>query len=68
MSAIFEKWTDARICAERKAERTRLDVAVRKVREYGKVLYAVSLASRNDSDYTLAEIVRPLLAKVEGQR
>lgn len=55
----FSDWKDAHDEATKLANHVKLDVAIRKVKEYGKVGYNVTLASRNDSDYALAEIVKP---------
>lgn len=55
----FCDWRLALTEAETWADRLGLDMTIRKVREYGRVKYAVGLASRNDSDYARAEIVRP---------
>ena len=49
----------ARQAAEQRAAFTGLDVAIRKVKEYGIVRYTINFASRNDSDYDMAEIVQP---------
>lgn len=59
MTSRFLNWHEARNHAQARANRDRLDVAIRGVREYGHDGYNVSLASRNDSDYARAEIVRP---------
>lgn len=56
---VFDDYKVARKAAEIAAHDTCLDIAIRKVREYGKVRFAVSFACRNDSDYARAEIVRP---------
>ena len=55
----FTDWKEAHTFAVRYARQLHMDVALRKVRHYGKPLFAVTLASRNDSDYVMAEIVRP---------
>lgn len=55
----FTDWKDAHKEAEQLANHCKCDVAIRKVKEYGKVGFNVTLASRNDSDYALAEIVKP---------
>jgi hypothetical protein len=52
-------WKEARQAAQSQANKYGLDVAIRGVREYGKLGYNVSFASRNDSDYARAEIVTP---------
>lgn len=59
MSEFYRDWKEAHAVAQEKANRLGLDVALRKTKEYGRSGYRVSLASRNDSDYALAEIVRP---------
>lgn len=63
MSEFFRDWSDAHRHAEEKANRLGLDVAIRATKEYGKKGFAVHLASRNDSDYALAEIVKPAAGK-----
>ena len=55
----FTDWKEAHIAAVEYARECNHDVALRKTKEYGRTGYNVNLASRNDSDYTLAEIVRP---------
>ena len=55
----FDSYHKARQAAEIAAHETCLDIAIRKVKEYGRVRYSISFAARNDSDYTRAEIVRP---------
>ena len=59
MSRFFTEYRDAARWARAEATILRNDVAIRRVTEYGKRGYAVSYASRNDSDYTTAEIIRP---------
>lgn len=55
----FTDWKDAHDHAVIRARESQHDVAIRKVRWYGKTRYVVTLASVNDSDYALAEIVKP---------
>lgn len=55
----FKKWSKAHEYARTQADSTGLDVAIRAVKEFGGLGYNVSFASRNDSDYARAEIVRP---------
>jgi len=55
----FTEWLEAREHAIAKAQQSGLDVAIRRVKEFGKVGYSVSFASKNDSDYARAEIVKP---------
>jgi len=59
MSQAFPDYNDAHRAASAKAREHGSDVAIRKGKEYGRTVYRVSFASRNDSDYALAEIVRP---------
>jgi len=56
----FTEWKDAHTAAQSLANQCQLDVAIRKVKEFGKLGYNVSFASRNDSDYARAEIVKPV--------
>jgi len=55
----FIEWKDAHTHAQKLANDTKLDVAIRRTREYGRDGFNVSFASQNDSDYARAEIVRP---------
>lgn len=55
----FADWKQAHTYAVDMANTHKIDVAIRATREYGKLGYNVSFASRNDSDYAVAEIVRP---------
>lgn len=61
----FKEWRDARNYAQDRADKTGLNVAIRAQKEYGKNGYNVSFASKNDSDYECAEIVRPNEPKSE---
>lgn len=54
----FQTWEEARIAALAKAHALQVDMAIRRVREYGREGFNVTVACRNDSDYALAEIVR----------
>jgi hypothetical protein len=62
----YTDWKDARIAAQELANAFQLDVAIRKRKEFGQLGYNVSFASRNDSDYALAEIVQPV-DRIAGQ-
>ncbi len=55
----FTDWKEAHAAAVAYARDTQHDVALRKVKEFGRTGFNISLASRNDSDYALAEIVTP---------
>lgn len=55
----FKTWKEAHTFAQERANETGLDNAIRKASRYDKLGFVVSLASRNDSDYALAEIVTP---------
>ena len=58
----MERYTDyleARKAAILKADRSNFDVAIRKVKEYGKIGYNLSFAAKMDSDYYLTEIIKP---------
>lgn len=59
MAVAFDDYRQAFACAERKALESGTDMAIRRVREYGRVRYVVSFACIADSDYARAEIVRP---------
>jgi hypothetical protein len=52
-------WEKAHAAAARVARDLNLDVALRRVKVYGREQFSVHLASRMDSDYAWAEIVRP---------
>ncbi len=56
---VTTDYQTARTLAARLARDCRHDVAIRAGREYGRRVYAVRLASVNDSDYYWAEIVQP---------
>ena len=55
----YENYEDAHRYATLRANETGLDVAIRRVREYGRDGYNVTFAARMDSDYARAEIIRP---------
>ena len=55
----YLEWKAAHAAAVALARSTHHDVALRKVKEFGKVGYNIKLASLNDSDYARAEIVKP---------
>ena len=59
MSQRFTSYDEAYEAARQKANDANLDVAIRRVKEFGKWGYNVTYASKNDSDYALAEIVKP---------
>ena len=59
MSERYDQWVLARQAAIEKANRLGLDVAIRYVKEFGRRGYNVAVASKMDSDYVRAEIVRP---------
>ena len=58
-SKRFASWNEAHAEAQKMADDTGQNVAIRTVKEYGKTGYNVSFASSNDSDYSRAEIVKP---------
>jgi hypothetical protein len=58
-SGRFTDYNEARTNAGIMSKVHNLDVAIRGVKEYGKKGFNISFASRNDSDYALAEIVKP---------
>ena len=55
----FTDWKEAHAAAVEYANFAKMDVALRAVKEFGKRGFSISIASRNDSDYARAEIVRP---------
>jgi hypothetical protein len=55
----FTDYNQAYKHASQLANEHRLDVAIRKDREFGASGFNVGFASRNDSDYCTAEIVAP---------
>ncbi len=55
----FIDWKEAYAAAVEYANFVRMDVAIRKVKEFGRTGFNINIASRNDSDYALAEIVHP---------
>lgn len=59
MSQSFDDYDTARRAAGDKARLHGMDVALRAGKEFGRMVYRVSFASRNDSDYALAEIIHP---------
>ena len=62
MSRRFIEYKDAYDAAQKLATECKIDTVIRGVKEYGKLGYNVSFASRNDSDYAryeIYEIVRP---------
>ncbi len=59
MSTRYLEWKDAREAAIKKSQESGLNVAIRKVKEFGKIGFNVSFACHNDSDYFFAEIVTP---------
>ena len=54
---VFYNYRVAFNHAKIKARESGLDVAIRKVNEFGKIKFAVSFACKMDSDYAKAEIV-----------
>jgi hypothetical protein len=68
MSPTMQTYTDYQTAYDAAVELARLtnqNVAIRSVKEYGKAVYAIKFASRNDSDYDRAEIVKPTDPRVE---
>ena len=59
MSTRFTDYLEAAAEARTRANASGLDIAIRATTEYGKRGFNVSYASRNDSDYARAEIVKP---------
>lgn len=55
----FDTYNEAYDHAREKARFLNLNIAIRKVKEFGKTRFVVSCASKMDSDYARAEIVRP---------
>lgn len=61
-----DAYREAAAYARALADSSRLDVAVRRTKVYGTETFVVTFASRNDSDYDRAEIVRPNRWKDDG--
>lgn len=59
MTQRFVNYHEAAFYARELATWTNLDVAIRGVKEFGKDGFNVSFAARTDSDYALAEIIKP---------
>jgi hypothetical protein len=59
MSNRFTNYEQAYKYASKLANEHRMDVAIRKTREFGKVGFNVSFLSKHDTDYYTAEIVMP---------
>lgn len=59
----FTDYHEARKQAQEYANEMQMDVYIRRQKEYGKDGYNIGLASRNDSDYAVAEIVQPTTKK-----
>lgn len=57
----FHSYEQAKIHAQSLADMTKLDVAIRRQVEFCEDGYNVSFAAKNDSDYALAEIIKPRL-------
>ncbi len=55
----ISEYHQAREFAQQQADNTKLDMVIRKVREFGIPGFNVSFACKNDSDYSLGEIVSP---------
>jgi hypothetical protein len=53
----FTDWKAARTYAVALSQKHHMDVAIRAVKEFGKLGYNVGFADRNGSDYASAEIV-----------
>lgn len=65
MSEFYTDYKEARRNAENTADRLGLDVALRGGKEYTTKGFHVHLASRNDSGYDRAEIVKPCAIRKE---
>ncbi len=59
MSTRFTDYKEVFAFAQKRANDYDLPQAIRAVKEYGKLGFNVSGASKNDSDYALAEIIYP---------
>jgi hypothetical protein len=56
---MFDDWKEAHAAAQTMANDCQHDVAIRKIRPFGKIQYRVGFASENDNNYALDEIVKP---------
>ena len=52
-------WKEAHAEAQKRADSSGLDVAIRRQKEFGKDGHNIKYASWNDNDYAVAEIVTP---------
>jgi hypothetical protein len=59
MSERFFDYKEAYGYASTLARQLNHDVSIRKVKEYGRIGYNVSITSTSDSDYATAEIIHP---------
>ena len=55
----YQTWEDAHKAALRLAKECNLDTRIRKASKYDVPGFTVGFACKNDSDYAMAEIVRP---------
>ena len=59
MASQHTDWPAANKAAQKLANETGLNVALRRVKEFGRVRYNVSFASNDGSDLARAEIIKP---------
>ena len=57
--SCYSTWKEAHAEAQKRADSSGLDVAIRRQKEFGKDGYNVKYASWNDNDYAVAEIITP---------
>ena len=62
MASQHTNWRTANEVAQKLADETGLNVALRRVREFGRIRYIVSFASNDGSDLARAEIITPIPA------
>ena len=59
MASQHTNWRTANEAAQTLACKTGLNVALRRVKEFGRIRYIVSFASNDGSDLARAEIIKP---------
>ena len=59
MASQHTDWHAAHAAAQKLARETGLNIALRRVKEFGRVRYVVAFASNDGSDLARAEIITP---------